>query len=259
MGDVTNPADVEVLYWVGCAAASDERLHRVAQAMVRIMQRADVRFAVLGSEEQCTGDPARRTGNEMHYDQLARSNVATLNRYHVRRIVTHCPHCFHTLKNEYPAFGGRYEVIHHSEFLLGLIEEKRLELTEAQRKALTFHDPCYLGRYNDIFDAPREVLRRLGINPVEMKRSRSRSLCCGAGGGHAFFEDATGGDINVRRIKEAAETGSSTVCTACPFCLSMLEDAVRSTAPAGGVEVRDLAELIDELLSEEEAGVTPDS
>jgi Fe-S oxidoreductase len=254
LSDVPAPAEIEVLYWVGCAAASDERLHRVAQAMVRIMQRASVRFAVLGSEEQCTGDPARRTGNEMHYDQLARANVATLNKYRVRQIVTHCPHCYHTLKNEYPAFGGWYDVFHHSEFLLKMLEENRLALTEAQRKTLTFHDPCYLGRYNGIFDAPREALRRLGMKPVEMKRSRSRSLCCGAGGGHAFFEDGTGGEINVRRIKQAAETGSSTVCTACPFCLSMLEDAVRGVAPKEGIEVRDLAELIDELLVEAEAG-----
>ncbi|MBI4540829.1 MAG: (Fe-S)-binding protein [Gemmatimonadetes bacterium] len=248
MSEVGRPEEVEVLYWVGCAAALDERLQNVARAMVRIMNRAGVRFAILGPEERCTGDPARRTGNEFHFQMLARENIATLNGYGVRRIVTHCPHCYHTIKHEYRRLGGEYEVLHHSEFLRLLIEGGRLQLPGSPGVTLTLHDPCYLGRYNDIFDAPREVLDRLGGRRLEMRRSRERSFCCGAGGGHAFFEERVGGKINVNRAREAVATGASTVCTACPFCLSMMEEGVGVVAPAGAARVRDIAELVDEMV-----------
>jgi Fe-S oxidoreductase len=247
-------AEIEVLYWVGCAAAFDERLQGVARAMVRVLEHAGVRFAVLGAEERCTGDPARRTGNEYLFQMLARENIATLERHRVRKVVTHCPHCFHTFRNEYPKLGGAFEVVHHSEYVLALMAEGRLKLSRANREKLTLHDPCYLGRYNGVFDAPREVLDRIGVTRIEMKRSRARSFCCGAGGGHAFFEDHDGGKVNVNRAREAVATGSSTVCTACPFCLSMMEEGVAATAPQGGVRVRDLVELVAELLEAEAGG-----
>jgi Fe-S oxidoreductase len=217
--------------------------------MVRILRHAGVRFAVLGAEERCTGDPARRTGNELQFDELARANITTLGRYRVKRIVTHCPHCFHTLRNEYPGLGGNYEVIHHSEFLRGLLRSGRLELAAALPESLTFHDPCYLSRHNGISDAPRDVLDRTGLVRIEMKRSRTRSFCCGAGGGHAFFDERTGGQINQNRAREVVATGAHTACTACPFCRSMLEDGLRGIGAAETVRVRDLAEIVDELLA----------
>ncbi|MBI4520596.1 MAG: (Fe-S)-binding protein [Gemmatimonadetes bacterium] len=246
--EVGSAEEIEVLYWVGCAAALDERLQRVARAMVRVLQHAGVRFAVLGAEERCTGDPARRTGNELHFQILASENIATLNRYGVRRIVTHCPHCLHTLRNEYPRLGGAYEVLHHSEFVYALIADGRLRLPRPLDETLVFHDPCYLGRYNGIFDAPREILDRVGARRVELERTRARSFCCGAGGGHAFFEDRGGGKVNVNRAREAVASGASTVCTACPFCLSMLEEGVAAAAPRGAVRVRDFVELVAEMI-----------
>ena len=249
MASAGNADGVEVLYWVGCAATTDPRLQKVARALVTIMDHARVRFAVLGPEEQCCGDPARRTGNEFHYDTLARANVATLQRYHVRRIVTHCPHCLQTLKHEYPALGGDFEVIHHGAFVRELLDQGRVRLARQLPDTVTYHDPCYLGRYNGTFDAPRDVIDRLGVQRIEMKRSRERSFCCGAGGGHAFFEDASGGRVNQNRAREAIATGARTVCTGCPFCLSMLEDGVRNVQPAdGAVRVRDFVELVAEAL-----------
>jgi Fe-S oxidoreductase/nitrate reductase gamma subunit len=251
MASVEEPRDVEVLYWVGCAAALDPRVQKVAKALVTIMQHAGVRFAVLGPEEQCCGDPARRSGNEFHYDTLARANVDTLKRYDVKRIVTHCPHCLQTLKHEYRQLGGDFEVVHHSQFVRELIEKDRVRLSRMLPDAVTYHDPCYLGRYNDVFDAPREVLDSLGVSRIEMKRSRQRSFCCGAGGGHAFYEDASGGRINQNRAREAIATGAKTVCTACPFCLGMLEDGVRTVQPADGdVRVRDFVEFVAEALAD---------
>ena len=249
MKDVADPAEIEVLYWVGCAAAYDERLQKVAQALVRVMHRAGVRFAVLGAEEQCTGDPARRTGNEYHYDMLARANIETLQRYGVKRIVTHCPHCLQTLGNDYRQLGGVFDVVHHSQFVLELIESGRLPVPASVREKITYHDPCYLGRYNGVFDAPRQVLDRLGAQRVEMARSRERSFCCGAGGGHAFFDDHAGGKVNRNRAQEAVNTGASTICTACPFCLPMMEDGLRSVGAAESVRVKDFVELVDEALA----------
>ncbi len=236
---------VELLYWVGCAAAIDDRARRVARALVSVMQHVGVRFAVLGPEESCCGDPARRTGNELHFELLARANVETLARHGVKRIVTHCPHCFQVLKHEYRGYGGCYEVIHHSQLIGELIEQGRLPLGTGARGRIAFHDPCYLGRYNRLFEAPRRVLDALGAERIELPRSRERSFCCGAGGGHAFFEDQAGGKINRSRIAEAVKAGAATLATGCPFCLAMLEDGARGVR-SGDVEleVRDIAELL---------------
>jgi Fe-S oxidoreductase len=222
--------------------------------MVRIMARAGVRFATLGPGERCCGDPARRTGNEFHYFLLAQANIALLDRLRVRRIVTHCPHCLQTLRHDYRQLGGAYEVLHHSQFVLRLLEEGRLRLSRPLDVAATFHDPCYLGRYGGIYDAPRRVLGELGAGLREMAHSRRQSLCCGAGGGHAFFEDRTGGRVNRIRAREALATDAEVVCTACPFCLGMLEAGVRSLRPEGGPQVRDLAELVADALEEVEDG-----
>ncbi|HEX6988661.1 MAG TPA: heterodisulfide reductase-related iron-sulfur binding cluster [Bacillota bacterium] len=253
MRELEDPEEIEVLYWVGCAAAFDERLQKVARALVRVMDRAGVKFAVLGPEEQCNGDVARRTGNEFHYDMLARANIETLQRYKVKRIVAHCPHCLQTLGNDYRQLGGFFEVVHHTQFVQELIDSGRLEVPAALHDKVTYHDPCYLGRYNRVFDEPRAVLDRLGVERVEMARSGPRSFCCGAGGGHAFFEDHAGGKVNRNRAEEAVATGATTVCTACPFCLPMLEDGLRSAGAADQVVVKDFVELVDEALTAADA------
>ncbi len=214
---------------------------------------AGVCFAVLASKERCNGDVARRTGNEFHYDLLASANVETLNGAGVTHIVTHCPHCLQQLRHEYRAFGGRYEVVHHSELVGALIEEGRVRLAPgAARERVTFHDPCYLGRYNGEFDAPRRVLDALQVERVEMARSRNQSFCCGAGGGHAFFEDADGGEkINAVRAREAAATGASTVVTGCPFCLTMLASGTRAVASEERpLQTRDFVELVADALAD---------
>ncbi|WP_460038502.1 (Fe-S)-binding protein [Thermaerobacter litoralis] len=254
MAELDDPEDIEYLYWVGCAGAFDERVQKVARALARVMDRAGIKFAVLGPEEQCTGDPARRSGNEYHYEMLAQANVETLNGYKVKRIVTHCPHCLQQLKHEYKRFGGHYEVIHHSELVFKLMEEGKLELARELHRSLqvTYHDPCYLGRYNDVYDAPRQVLDGLGTRRLEMGRSRERSFCCGAGGAHMWYEDKSGGKINRNRAEEAVGTGADVVVTGCPFCLAMMETGVKAVAGAEerGVRVRDFVELVDEALAD---------
>ena len=252
LDSIENAGDLEVVYWIGCAAAFDERAQQIARALVRVLQHAGVRFAVLASQERCNGDVARRTGNEFHYDMLARANVETLNGAGVTRILTHCPHCLQQLRHEYRAFGGRYEVVHHTELVAALIEEGRVRLAPGARERITFHDPCYLGRYNREFDAPRRVLDALQVERVEMARSRSESFCCGAGGGHAFFDDADGGEkINAIRAREAAATGATTVVTGCPFCLTMLASGARTVATAERpLQTRDVVELVAEALVE---------
>jgi Fe-S oxidoreductase/nitrate reductase gamma subunit len=243
---------LDVVYWIGCAAAFDERAQQIARAVARILLHAGVRFAVLGAQERCNGDPARRTGNEFHYDMLARAAVETLDGAGVTRIVTHCPHCLQQLRHEYRQFGGVYEVVHHSELLSGLIEEGRVRLAPGERERITYHDPCYLGRYNGVFDAPRRVLDVLPVERLEMPRSGRESFCCGAGGGHAFFSDEEGERINGIRAREAAATGASTIVTGCPFCLTMLEDGVRRTAEEGrALRTRDFAELVADALAED--------
>jgi Fe-S oxidoreductase/nitrate reductase gamma subunit len=248
----------EVLYWVGCAGALDERVQQVARALARVLLHAGVRFAILGGQESCCGDFARRTGNEFHYDMLARAAVETLDGSGVTRIVTHCPHCLQALKHEYRAFGGRYEVVHHSELVDSLIADGRVRLSSGFAERTTFHDSCYLGRYNEVFDAPRRVLNQVGAELVEMPRSREQSFCCGAGGGHAFFDDGEGSKINGIRVGEAAATGATMLSTGCPFCLTMLEDGVRA-APAKDTKlrVRDFVELVADALVEDDGSVLP--
>jgi Fe-S oxidoreductase/nitrate reductase gamma subunit len=252
VASLAETSGLDVVYWVGCAAAFDARAQQIARSLVRVLLHAGVRFAVLGPQERCTGDPARRTGNEFHYDMLARANVETLAGAGVTRIVTHCPHCLQQLRHEYEAFGGRYEVLHSSELVSGLIEEGRMRLAPGERARVTYHDPCYLGRYNRVFEAPRRVLDVLEVDRVEMPRSGAGSFCCGAGGGHAFYADEEGEPVNALRAREAAETGATTLVTGCPFCLTMLSDGARRVGgESGRLEVRDFVELVADALADD--------
>lgn len=240
----------EILFWVGCAGSFDERYKRVTKAFVKILNAAGIKFAVLGTEESCTGDPARRAGNEFLFQMQAMSNIQVLNGYGVKKIVTACPHCFNTIKNEYPELGGNYEVIHHSEFLQQLITDGKIKLEGGgsfKGKKITYHDSCYLGRANAIYEAPRSVLEALDADLVEMKRCRTTGLCCGAGGAQ-MFKDAEKGnkEINVERTEEALATGAATIAVACPFCMTMMSDGVKSKEREADVKVKDLAELIAE-------------
>ena len=237
----------EVLYWVGCMGSFDDRAKKTTVAFARILQAAGVRFAILGQEEKCNGDPARRMGNEYLYQMLAKDNVQTLERYGVRTIVTACPHCFHQLGNEYPQFGGEYDVIHHSTYIEGLLAQGRVPLREDLHgpvSTFTYHDSCYLGRYNQVYEAPRESLRRAlpTMTLVEMPRSKDRGLCCGAGGGRMFMEEKVGKRINAERAEEALATGAGTIAVACPFCMTMMADSVASRNASVGVY--DIAEVV---------------
>ncbi len=240
----------EVLFWVGCAGSFDDRAKRVTKAFVKILNAVGTRFAVLGNEETCTGDPARRAGNEFLFQMQAMNNIQVLNAYDVKKIVTACPHCFNTLKNEYPELGGNYEVIHHSTFLQQLINEGKIKLSGGgtfKGKKITYHDSCYLGRANNIYEAPREVLQALDADLVEMKKCRTTGLCCGAGGAQMFKEPEKGNqDINIARTEDALSTGASTIAVACPFCMTMMTDGVKNKEKESSVQVKDLAELIAE-------------
>lgn len=240
----------EIVFWVGCAGSYDDRYKRVTKAFVKILQSAGIKFAVLGTEETCTGDPARRAGNEFLFQMQATAVIQILNGYQVKKIVTACPHCFNTLRNEYPDLGGHYEVMHHAEFLQQLINEGKIKIREGgsyQGKRITYHDSCYLGRANNIYEAPRAVLESLDADLVEMKRCRSTGLCCGAGGAQMFKEPETGRkDINVERAEEALATGATTVAVACPFCMTMMSDGVKAKNKEAAVQVKDLAELLAE-------------
>lgn len=245
MGNNESP---EILFWVGCAGSFDDRYKKVTIAFCKILHKVGIKFAVLGTEESCTGDPARRTGNELTFQIQAATNISVLNGYGVKKIVTACPHCFNTLKNEYPALGGNYEVIHHATFLQELINQGKVILAgggEFQGKKITYHDSCYLGRANNIYEAPRAILETLDADLVEMKRCKTKGLCCGAGGGQMFKEPETGKkDINIERIEEALETGASTIAVACPFCMVMMSDGVKNKSKEDSVKVYDLAELL---------------
>jgi Fe-S oxidoreductase len=239
----------EVLFWVGCAGSYDERYKRVTKAFVKILTHAHIRFAVLGNEETCTGDPARRAGNEFLFQMQAMANIQVLNGYQIKKIVTACPHCFNTLKNEYPELGGSYEVLHHSAFLQQLLNEGKITVEGGSFKGrkITFHDSCYLGRANNIYEAPREVLQALDADLVEMKRCKTTGLCCGAGGAQMFKEPEKGNkDINIERAEEALATGAKTIAVACPFCMTMMTDGVKNKEKEAEVQVKDLAELIAE-------------
>ncbi len=243
--DVSRGDHPEVLYWMGCAATYDDRARKVAESTVRLIKEAGIDVGVLGALEKCTGDSARRMGNEYLFQNLAQENVETLNQAAVNTIVVTCPHCFNTLKNEYGDFGGAYEVVHHAEFLLRLVQSGQLKPNKENPVTLTYHDSCYLGRYNDIFDAPREVLQAVpGIHLVEMEKSREKSFCCGAGGGRMWMEETVGQRINQNRTQQALATGATTVATACPFCLTMMRDGVQSLGEDEHIVVKDFAEIL---------------
>lgn len=238
----------EVLFWVGCAGSFDSRYKQVTISMVKILNQVGISFAVLGPEEACTGDPAKRAGNEFLFQMQAMSNIQVLNGYGVKKIVTACPHCFNTFKNEYPELGGNYEVIHHSQLLQQLINEGKIKMKgggEFKGKKITYHDSCYLGRANHIYEAPRAVLEQLDADLVEMKRCKSKGLCCGAGGAQ-MFKDAEKGnkEVNHERIEDSLETGAKVIAAACPFCMTMMIDGTKKKEVEGEVKVLDIAELV---------------
>ena len=238
----------EILFWVGCAGSFDSRAQKVTVAFCKILNAVGVDFAILGNEESCTGDPARRAGNEFLFQMQALQNIEVLNMYNVKKMVTACPHCFNTIKNEYPALGGNYEVVHHTQLLQELINEGRIKMKEGgefKGKRITYHDSCYLGRVNGVYEAPREVLQTLDADLVEMKRCKSNGLCCGAGGAQMGKEDEPGNKrINIERAEEALETGAKVVAANCPFCLTMMGDGIKAKDKQEEVMVYDLAELI---------------
>ncbi|MGB0521672.1 MAG: (Fe-S)-binding protein [Flammeovirgaceae bacterium] len=240
----------EVLFWVGCAGSYDERYKRVTKSFVKILNAVGVKFAVLGPEEACSGDPARRAGNEFLFQMQAMTNIQLLDGYNIKKIVTACPHCFNTIKNEYPQLGGKYEVVHHSAFLQELIDSGRVKVKEGgdfKGKRITYHDSCYLGRINDIYEAPRKVLEALDADLVEMRKSKKNGLCCGAGGSQ-MFKDAEPGskEVNIARTEQALQTGAKVIAAACPFCMTMLSDGVKNKEKEKDVKVMDLAEIIAE-------------
>lgn len=243
----------DVLFWVGCAGSFDQRAQKITRAFAKILDATGIKYAVLGNEEMCTGDPARRAGNEFMFQMMAYQNIQVLNNYEIKKIVTACPHCFNILKNEYPALGGNYEVIHHTTFLQELIDAGKIKLQGGgnfKGKKITFHDSCYLGRANNIYEAPRKVLEALDAELVEMKRCRSKGLCCGAGGAQMFKEEEKGTiRVNLERSREAIETGSAYIATACPFCNTMMTDGVKNAEKVGDVKVMDVAEMIAEHLT----------
>jgi Fe-S oxidoreductase len=237
----------EVLFWVGCAGSFDDRAKKITKAFVKLLHKAKVDFAVLGAEESCTGDPAKRAGNEFLFQMQAVTNIEVLNGYDIKSIVTTCPHCFNTLKNEYPSLGGNYEVVHHTQFLRNLLKEGRLTIEGGQFKGkrITFHDPCYLGRANNVYEAPRELIQKLDAELVEMKSCKSRGLCCGAGGAQ-MFKDAEPGnkEVNIERTEQALDTEPEIIAAGCPFCNTMMTDGVKNKEKEGEIAVMDVAELI---------------
>jgi heterodisulfide reductase subunit D len=237
----------EILFWVGCAGSFDERAQKITRDICKILQHVGIKFAVLGTEESCTGDPAKRAGNEFLFQMQAMSNIQVLDGYDIKKIVTGCPHCFNTLRNEYPGLGGNYEVIHHSQLIQQLIDEGKLKAEGGESfkgKKITFHDPCYLGRANNVYEAPRKALEILDADLVEMKRCKSNGLCCGAGGAQMFKEPEKGKkDINIERIDEALALSPNIVASSCPFCMTMLSDGVKNYNKEQEVRVLDIAEI----------------
>ncbi len=237
----------DVLFWVGCAGSFDDRAKKITKAFVKILNHLDYKFAVLGAEESCSGDPAKRAGNEFLFQMQAMANIEVMNAYEVKRIVTTCPHCFNTIKNEYPELGGKFEVIHHTQLLQTLIDEERLTVEGGafKGKKITFHDPCYLGRANEVYEAPRSLIQSLDAELVEMRRCKTRGFCCGAGGAQMFKEPEKGNkDVNIERTEEALETKPDIIATGCPFCNTMMTDGVKNKEKEDEVEVMDLAEMI---------------
>lgn len=246
----------EILFWVGCAGSFDQRAQKITSAFAQILSKVGINYAILGKEELCTGDPARRAGNEFLFQMMAYQNIQLLNGYGIKKIVTACPHCFNTLKNEYPELGGHYEVIHHTTLIQQLIDEGKIRLKEGgsfKGKKIVYHDSCYLGRANGIYEAPRKVLEVLDAELVEMKRCKSNGLCCGAGGAQMFKEEEKGTTrINIERSNEALATGSQVIAAACPFCNTMLTDGVKLAEKENEVQVMDIAELIAQSMTESE-------
>ena len=237
----------EVLFWVGCAGSFDDRAKKISKAFVKLLHKSGVDFAVLGTEESCTGDPAKRAGNEFLFQMQAATNIEVLNGYEIKKVVTACPHCFNTIKNEYPALGGNYEVMHHTQFLKALLNEGRLKVEggKFKGKKITFHDPCYLGRANNEYEAPRDLLRKLEVELVEMRKCKKDGLCCGAGGGQMFKEPEPGNkDVNIERTEQALETKPEIIAAGCPFCNTMMTDGVKNKEKEDSVAVMDVAEMI---------------
>ena len=244
---LANGKKPEVLFWVGCAGSFDQRAKKISKSFVKILHKAEISFAVLGTEESCTGDPAKRSGNEFLFQMQAMANIKVMNAYQVTRIVTTCPHCFNTLKNEYPSLGGEYEVIHHTTFIDTLLKEGRFTIsgTVYKGKRITYHDPCYLGRANQIYQAPRDLIKKLDAELVEMKNCKAKGLCCGAGGAQMFKEPEKGNkDINIVRTEQAMETQPDIIAAACPFCNTMMSDGVKNKDQENEIQVQDISELI---------------
>ena len=244
-----NGKEPEVVFWVGCAGSFDDRAKKVTKSFIKILNNASVSYAILGNEESCTGDPAKRSGNEFIFQMQAINNIEILNSYNVKKIVTTCPHCFNTLKNEYPNLGGSYQIIHHTEFINTLLSEKRIKINGGsfKGKKITYHDSCYLGRANKIYEAPRDLIKELDLDLVEMKNSRSNGLCCGAGGAQMFKEPEKGDkDVNVLRTEEALDTGGEIIAVACPFCNIMMSDGVKGLDKSKKTIVLDIAELVSQ-------------
>jgi Fe-S oxidoreductase len=239
--------EAEILFWVGCAGSFDERAQKITKAVAKILHRAGIKFAILGTEEACTGDPAKRAGNEFLFQMMAMQNITTLNMYGVKKIVTACPHCFNTLKNEYPELGGNYEVLHHTTLINQLLSDNKISITGGSfaGKRITYHDSCYLGRANNIYEAPREVIQKLDAALVELKRSKANGLCCGAGGAQ-MFKDAEQGkkEVNLERADDILESNPNIVAAACPFCMTMLRDGIKHHNKEAEIEVKDIAELV---------------
>jgi Fe-S oxidoreductase len=248
---LADDSDVDILFWVGCTEALEERSTKVAQSVARLLKAAGINFGILGTEESCCGEPARRLGNEYLFQMQAEKNIEILKNYGVKRIVTACPHGYNILKNEYPQFGGNYEVIHHTELIAQLIKEGKLKVKRGLNEIVTYHDACYLGRYNDIYNQPRQIIRSIpGLDMVEMERNRRRAFCCGGGGGHMWLEEQEGNRINEMRTEQAMETRAQTVITACPLCLQMFEDGIKAKAAEEQLKVMDIAELLAAQIEE---------
>lgn len=246
---IADHPEAEVLFWVGCAGSYDARYRKVTQSFVKLMQIANIPFAILGSEEKCNGDPARRAGNEYLAQTLMVENITTLNNYKVTTLVTTCPHCFNIFKNEYPQLGGNYKVIHHTDFIMGLVDAGKISLTKEKRAKITYHDSCYIGRYNEIYDQPRNALQAIpGLESVEMNRSRDKGFCCGAGGARMFMEETIGKRVNIERTEEALALKPDIIGTACPFCMTMMTDGVKEKEASDHIAVKDIAELVLEAI-----------
>ncbi len=239
----------EIIFWVGCAGSYDERAKKITKAFVEILDKANVSFAVLGNEEGCSGDPAKRAGNEFLFQMQAMSNIQVLNSYKIKKIVTSCPHCFNTIKNEYPELGGNYEVLHHTQFISYLIDSRRLKVSGGsfEGRKITYHDPCYLGRANKVFEAPRKLIEKLDAELVEMKTCKEKAMCCGAGGAQMFKESEPGNEeVNIARTQQALETSAPIIASGCPFCNTMLNDGIKHKEKEEEVRIMDLAELVNQ-------------